>query len=140
MGRTAGGVRGMRLAEGQQVISLITAADETLAVLTATQNGYGKRTQIAEYTRHGRGTQGMIAIQCSERNGPLIGARLVTKEDEIMLITTGGVLIRTRVSEVREQGRSTQGVRLINLDQGEKLAGLEKIVEPDEEEEVPTIQ
>jgi len=77
----------------------------------------------------------MIAIQCSERNGKLLAARLVSREDEIMLITTGGVLIRTRVSEVREMGRSTQGVRLINLDEGEKLAGLERIVEPEEDEE-----
>ena len=135
MGRNAAGVRGMKLAKGQHVISLLTAADEAQSVLTATRNGYGKRTPISDYTRHGRGTQGMIAIQCSERNGPLVAARLVSRDDEIMLITTGGVLIRTRVSEVREQGRSTQGVRLINLDEGEQLAGLEKIVEPDEDEE-----
>jgi len=136
MGRNAAGVRGMRLAKGQHVMSLLTASDETLSVLTATENGYGKRTPVSEYTRHGRGTQGMISIQCSERNGKLIGAQLVAAEDEIMLITTGGVLIRTHVSEVREQGRSTQGVRLINLvDDGEKLAGLEKIVESDEAEE-----
>jgi DNA gyrase subunit A len=135
MGRNAAGVRGMRLAKGQHVISLLTASDEARSVLTATENGYGKRTLISEYTRHGRGTQGMIAIQCSERNGPLLAARLVSPDDQIMLITTGGVLIRTRVSEVREQGRSTQGVRLINLDEGEKLAGLEKIVESDEEGE-----
>jgi len=129
MGRSAGGVRGMKLQEGQSVVSLLTSSDENLAVLTATENGYGKRTPVAEYTRHGRGTQGMIAIDCSERNGKLLAAQLVGPEDEIMLITTGGVLIRTRVSEVREQGRSTQGVRLINLDEGETLAGLEKIVE-----------
>ena len=135
MGRNAAGVRGMKLAKGQHVISLLTASDEKLSVLTATANGYGKRTLISEYTRHGRGTQGMIAIQCSERNGPLLAARLVSPDDQIMLITTGGVLIRTRVSEVREQGRSTQGVRLINLDEGEKLAGLEKIVESDEEDQ-----
>ena len=92
----------------------------------------GKRTPMGEYTRHGRGTQGIIAIDCSERNGRLVAAQLVGSEDEIMLITTGGVLIRTRVAEVREQGRSTQGVRLINLDEGEKLAGLEKIVESEE--------
>ena len=140
MGRTAAGVRGMKLAKGRHVIALLTAENESQSVLTATENGYGKRTPVSEYTRHGRGTQGMIAIQCSERNGPLVGARLVSKDDEIMLITTGGVLIRTRVSEVREQGRSTQGVRLINLDDGEKLAGLEKIVEPDEDVDVPTIQ
>jgi DNA gyrase subunit A len=139
MGRNAAGVRGMKLAKGRHVIALLTAENENQSVLTATEHGYGKRTPVSEYTRHSRGTQGMIAIQCSERNGPMVGARLVSKDDEIMLITTGGVLIRTRVSEVREQGRSTQGVRLINLDEGEKLAGLEKIVEPDDDEEV-TIQ
>jgi DNA gyrase subunit A len=131
MGRSATGVIGMKLAKGQRVISLLTAADENLSVLTATENGYGKRTLVSEYTRHGRGGQGMIAIECSERNGKLLAAQLVAPEDEIMLITTGGVLIRTRVSEVREMGRSTQGVRLINLDEGEKLAGLEKIDEPE---------
>jgi DNA gyrase subunit A len=132
MGRGATGVRGMRLQPGQRVISLLTAADESQSVLTATENGFGKRTPVSEYTRHGRGTQGIIAIECSERNGKLLAAQLVTPEDEIMLVTTGGVLIRTRVAEVREQGRSTQGVRLINLDEGEKLAGLEKILEPEE--------
>ncbi|MBI2510320.1 MAG: DNA gyrase subunit A, partial [Betaproteobacteria bacterium] len=132
MGRNAAGVRGMKLQKDQHVISLLTSSDEKLAVLAATENGYGKRTLVSEYTRHGRGTQGMIAIQCSERNGKLVGAQLVGAEDEMMLITTGGVLIRSRVGEVREQGRSTQGVRLINLDDGEKLAGLEKIVEPEE--------
>ena len=139
MGRNAAGVRGMRLAKGRHVIALLTAENEHQSVLTATENGYGKRTPVSEYTRHGRGTQGMIAIQCSERNGRLVGARLVTRDDEIMLITTGGVLIRTRVSEVREQGRSTQGVRLINLDDGEKLAGLEKIVEAEDDEEEPAV-
>ena len=134
MGRNAAGVRGMKLAKGQEVISLITASDEELSVLTATENGYGKRTPISDYTRHGRGTQGMIAIQCSERNGKLLAARLVSREDEIMLITTGGVLIRTRVSEVREMGRSTQGVRLIRLSDDEQLVGLERIVEPEVEE------
>jgi DNA gyrase subunit A len=136
MGRNAAGVRGMKLGKGQRVVSLLTSSDEKLSVLSATENGYGKRTPVSEYTRHARGTQGMIAIQCSERNGKLIGAQLVGAEDEIMLITTGGVLIRTRVAEVREQGRSTQGVRLINLiEEGEKLAGLEKIVESDNGEE-----
>jgi DNA gyrase subunit A len=134
MGRSAGGVRGMKLGKGQRVISLLTAEDERGAVLAVTENGYGKRTRIAEYTRHGRGAQGMIAIQTSARNGKVVAATLVDKEDEIMLITTGGVLIRTRVSEIREVSRSTQGVRLINLDQGEKLAGLEKVLENDEED------
>ncbi|HSS46600.1 MAG TPA: DNA gyrase C-terminal beta-propeller domain-containing protein, partial [Burkholderiales bacterium] len=133
MGRTAAGVRGMKLTRDQRVISLLTAQDEKQSVLTATENGFGKRTPIAEYTRHGRGTQGMIAIQTSERNGKVVAATLVNKEDEIMLITTGGVLIRTRVSEIREMSRSTQGVTLINLGEGEKLAGLEKVVESDDE-------
>jgi DNA gyrase subunit A len=136
MGRNAAGVRGMKLHKGQSVVSLLTVSDESLSVLTATENGYGKRTPVTEYTRHGRGAQGIIAIDCSERNGKLIAAQLVGAEDEMMLITTGGVLIRTRVAEVREQGRSTQGVRLINLiDEGEKLAGLEKIVESENGEE-----
>ena len=135
MGRNAAGVRGMRLQADQKVISLLALSDEKFSVLTATENGYGKRTPMPEYTRHGRGTQGMIAIQCSDRNGKLLAAQLVGEDDEIMLITTGGVLIRTRVSEVREQGRSTQGVRLINLDDNEKLAGLEKIIDPDDDDE-----
>jgi DNA gyrase subunit A len=134
MGRTAGGVRGMRLAKAQRVISLLIVDSEEGTVLTATENGYGKRTPIADYTRHGRGAQGMIAIQSSARNGKVVAATLVDKDDEVMLITTGGVLIRTRVSEIRKASRSTQGVRLINLDQGEKLAGLEKVLENGEED------
>lgn len=132
-GRIARGVRGMKLGAGQRVISMLVAKNEELAVLTATENGYGKRTPINEYTRHSRGTQGMIAIKTSERNGKVVTARLVKPDDEIMLITTGGVLIRTRVNEVREMSRATQGVTLINLDAGEKLAGLEIVVETDEE-------
>ena len=134
MGRVATGVRGMRLPQGNRVIALITAADETLSVLTATENGYGKRTPISDYPRHGRGTQGVIAIETSSRNGPLVVARLVHERDEIMLITTGGVLIRTRVHEIREMGRNTQGVTLIQLAEGEKLAGLEKLVETEDDE------
>jgi len=110
------------------------AGDETQTVLTATENGYGKRTPIAEYTRHGRGTQGMIAIQTTERNGKVVNATLVDTEDEIMLIGTSGVLIRTRVKEIREMSRATQGVTLINLGKGEKLAGLSRIAETEEEE------
>ena len=132
-GRNARGVRGMKLGAGQRVISMLVAEDEELAVLTATENGYGKRTPINEYTRHNRGTQGMIAIKTSERNGKVVTAKLVKPDDEIMLITTGGVLIRTRVNEVREMSRATQGVTLINLDDGEKLAGLERVIETDEE-------
>ncbi|MGH8743225.1 MAG: DNA gyrase C-terminal beta-propeller domain-containing protein, partial [Burkholderiales bacterium] len=133
MGRNAAGVRGMKLIGDRRVISLLTADNENKSVLTATENGYGKRTPIAEYTRHGRGTQGMIAIQTTERNGKVVTATLVDKDDEIMLITTGGVLIRTRVSEIREMSRATQGVTLIHLGEGEKLAGLEKVAEKDEE-------
>lgn len=159
MGRQARGVRGMNLEESQSVIAMLVAPAETAvaestdsaesaeategsagaegavaavgSVLTATENGYGKRTPISEYTRHGRGTKGMIAIQTSERNGRVVAAALVSPEDEIMLITTGGVLIRTRVAEIREMGRATQGVTLINVDEGTKLSGLQRIVETD---------
>src|SRR5262252_5402285 len=133
MGRTAHGVRGMLLDRGQRVISMLVAEDEQQSVLTATENGYGKRTPIVEYTRHARGTKGMIAIQQSERNGTVVAAALVRPDDEVMLISTGGVLIRTQVKSIREMGRSTQGVTLINLGEGEKLAGLERVVETEEE-------
>jgi DNA gyrase subunit A len=131
MGRTARGVRGMMLEPGQSVIAMLVAEDETQSVLTATERGYGKRTSIIEYTRHGRGTKGMIAIQQSERNGKVVAATLVRPEDEIMLITDRGVLVRTRVSEIRELGRATQGVTLIALDDGSTLSGLQRIVEND---------
>jgi DNA gyrase subunit A len=133
MGRLARGVRGMRLLEGQRVISLVVAADASQTVLTATENGFGKRTPVSDYPRHGRGTQGTISIQTSERNGSAVAARLVSADDEVMLITTGGVLIRTRVDEIREMGRNTQGVTLIGLGPGEKLAGLERVVERDDD-------
>jgi DNA gyrase subunit A len=130
MGRGARGVRGMRLQEGQSLISLLVAESDQQTVLVATENGFGKRTVLADFRHSGRGTQGVRAIAAdSERNGPVIGAKLVNDEDEVMLITTGGVLIRTRVAEIRGMGRATQGVTLISLDDGEKLAGLEKIVE-----------
>jgi DNA gyrase subunit A len=131
MGREARGVRGMQLEDGQQVIALLVAGSEEQSVLTATENGFGKRTPITEYTRHGRGTKGMIAIQTSERNGRVVAATLVEAEGQIMLITTAGVLIRTRVSEIREMGRATQGVTLISLDEGTKLSGLQQIAEAD---------
>jgi DNA gyrase subunit A len=131
MGRQATGVRGMKLGEGQRVVCMLAANDETRSVLTATTNGFGKRTAIGEYPRHGRGGQGVIAIQTSERNGSLVGAVLVVDHDEVMLISTGGVLIRTAVAQIREMGRSTQGVTLISLDAGEKLAGMERIDERD---------
>ena len=134
MGRNARGVRGMSLEEGQNVIAMLVAEDESQSVLTATENGYGKRTSITEHTRHGRGTKGMIAIQQSERNGRVVAATLVRAEDEIMLITDRGVLVRTRVSEIREMGRATQGVTLIALDEGAQLSGLQRIVENDANE------
>jgi DNA gyrase subunit A len=121
----------MRLGEGQRVVCMLAAKDDSRAVLTATANGYGKRTAIADYPRHGRGGQGVIAIQVSERNGAVIGAVLVDEHDQVMLISTGGVLIRTAVSQIREMGRSTQGVTLIALDAGETLAGVERIEERD---------
>jgi DNA gyrase subunit A len=133
MGRTARGVRGMMIEDDQRVLSMLVAHGETQSVLTATENGYGKRTNIGEYTLHGRGTKGMIAIQSSERNGKLVAAVLVDPTDHVMLIADNGVLIRTPVSDIRELGRSTQGVTLINLDDGAKLSSIEKIVEADEE-------
>ena len=134
MGREARGVRGMNIEDNQRVIAMLVAQDESLSVLTATENGYGKRTPVAEYTRHGRGTKGMIAIQTSERNGKLVGACLVKTTDEVMLISNGGVLIRTRVADIRELGRATQGVTLINLDEGTYLAGIEQVIESDPED------
>ena len=131
MGRNARGVRGMTLAPDQEVIAMLVAFDESQSVLTATENGYGKRTPIGEYTRHGRGTKGMIAIQTSDRNGKVVGAVLVSQTDEIMLITTGGVLVRTRVDEIREMGRATQGVTLISVDDGSRLSGVRRVVERD---------
>ncbi len=145
LGRSARGVRGMMIEDGQSVIAMLVAAQDLPAlpdgtasadmartsVLTATENGYGKRTPIDEYTRHGRGTKGMIAIQQSERNGRVVAATLVHVDDDIMLITDRGVLVRTRVSEIREMGRATQGVILINLDDGTKLSGMQRIVEND---------
>ncbi len=134
MGRNAHGVRGMALDPGQTVISMLVAEDEEQSVLTATENGYGKRTPIVEYTRHGRGTKGMIAIQQSSRNGQVVAAALVRPDDEVMLISTGGVLIRTQVKSIREMSRSTQGVTLINLGEGETLAGLERVAEREGED------
>jgi DNA gyrase subunit A len=142
LGRSARGVRGMMIEDSQSVIAMLVSEQDDVApvegaevprasVLTATENGYGKRTSITEYTRHGRGTKGMIAIQQSERNGKVVAATLVQADDEIMLITDTGVLVRTRVAEIRELGRATQGVTLIGLDEGAKLSGLQRIVEND---------
>ena len=140
MGRTARGVRGMALEEGQKVIAMLVAGDERdsvqtrRSVLTATENGYGKRTPLIEHTRHGRGTKGMIAIQSSERNGRMVAAILVEEGDEIMLITTGGVLVRTRVDEIREMGRATQGVTLIGVEEGDTLSRVQRVVGSDSPE------
>jgi len=125
MGRTACGVRGIRLGQGQRVISLIVAKEGT--VLTATANGFGKRSRVDEYPIHGRGGQGVISIQTTERNGPVVGAVLVEGSDEIMLITDGGTLVRTRASDVSVLGRNTQGVTLIRLSGNERLIGLERV-------------
>ncbi len=132
MGRNARGVRGMKIPDENQALSLLIASSENESVLVATENGYGKRTVLSDFRKSGRGTQGVKAIQVSDRNGIVVAARLVGDSDEIMLITTGGVLIRTRVSEIRELGRATQGVTLINLTKDEKLSGLAKIVEPEQ--------
>lgn len=134
MGRTARGIKGINLGKGENAMSLITVPgdvdQDAVAVLTSTQNGYGKRTFLAEYPTKGRGGKGVISIQASERNGKIVGAELVSEEDEVMLITDGGILIRTRVSEISVIGRNTQGVRLINLGEQESLISLGKIVEP----------
>jgi DNA gyrase subunit A len=131
MGRNARGVRGMSLEEEQAVIAMLVANDESRSVLTATENGYGKRTSIAEYPRHKRGNKGVIAIQASDRNGKVVGAVLVDESDEIMLITSAGVLVRTEVEQIREMGRSTQGVTLISCDDGDCLTGVKRVVESD---------
>ena len=137
MGRTATGVRGMRLAEGAEVVSLIVAAEGD--ILTATARGYGKRTQLVEFTKKGRGTQGVIGIQCSERNGALVAATQVTEAHELMLISNQGTLVRTRVAEVSQLGRNTQGVTLIRLPADETLVSvmrLDAVEENGEENEV----
>ncbi len=130
-GRNTRGVRGMNMEEGQSVIAMLVAQDDQQSVLTATENGYGKRTAITEYTRHGRGTKGMIAISQSERNGKVVAATLVHPDDEVMFATDTGVVVRTRVSEIRELGRATQGVTLMALDAGAKLSGVQRIMEND---------
>lgn len=136
-GRGSGGLRGMRLPEGGKIVSLITFAPECeqgdLQVLTATANGYGKRTPIVDYSRKNKGGQGNIAINTGERNGDLVAATLVGESDDLMLITSGGVLIRTKVDQIRETGRAAAGVKLINLDEGEQLVSLERVAEEPED-------
>ena len=142
-GRGSGGLRGMRLPENGRIVSLITFAPECeqseLQVLTATANGYGKRTPIASYSRKNKGGQGNIAINTGERNGDLVAATLVSESDDLMLITSGGVLIRTKVEQIRETGRAAAGVKLINLDEGETLVSLERVAE-EEDGEAPTAE
>ena len=138
-GRGSGGLRGMRLPENGRIVSLITFAPEAeeseLQVLTATANGYGKRTPIAGYPRKNKGGQGNIAINTGERNGDLVAATLVRDSDDLMLITSGGVLIRTKVEQIRETGRTAAGVKLINLDDGEQLVSLEPVAEEENVED-----
>ena len=132
-GRGSGGLRGMRLPENGRIVSLLVAQENCgLQVLTATANGYGKRTPIDDYPRKGKGGQGNIAINTGERNGDLVAATLVSPNDDLMLITSGGVLIRTKVEQVRETGRTAAGVKLINLDEGTTLVSIEPVVESDD--------
>ncbi len=132
MGRAARGVRGIRLQKDARVVALLTTDNEKAQVLTVTENGYGKRTEVIEYRLASRGTQGVIAIGVTERNGKLVTAQLVSDDDDVMIITTGGVLIRTKVSSIRETGRSAQGVKLIDLSRGEKLVDIAKVIEREE--------
>lgn len=134
MGRTASGVRGIRLAEGDQVVSLIVPVNDGGDVLTVTENGYGKRTVITEYPTKGRGTKGVVSIKVSERNGQVVGAVQALGADEFMMITNAGTLVRTRVSEVSQVGRNTQGVTLIRTSEGEKVVGLQRIEEVEDDE------
>lgn len=140
-GRNSRGVIGMRLPANGRIVSLLTAEiGSDLQVLTATQNGYGKRTPIEDYSRKGKGGQGIIAIDTGERNGELVGAALVSPNDDLMLITSGGVLIRTKVEQVRETGRAAQGVRLINLDEGTTLVSIERVAEENSDEEAELVE
>ncbi|HEC28884.1 MAG TPA: DNA gyrase subunit A [Gammaproteobacteria bacterium] len=132
MGRTACGVRGVRLVQGQSVIALIIVSHGE--ILAVTENGYGKRTRIEDYPVHGRGGQGVIAITVNDRNGDVVGAVQVCEQDEIMLISNGGTLVRTRIQEISVMGRNTQGVRLISISKDEKLVGVERVASLDSEE------
>jgi DNA gyrase subunit A len=125
MGRTAAGVRGISLNDGAKMISLIIAAEGT--VLNITENGFGKRTEVDKFRLQSRGGQGVIAIQTSERNGQVVGALLVNDTDELMIITDGGTLVRTRVAEISVVGRNAQGVTVIRLGDDEKVVGVDRI-------------
>jgi DNA gyrase subunit A len=134
MGRSAAGVRGIKLPEDHEVIA-VSIVQEGLLVLTATENGYGKRTDVGDFPVQGRGGQGVIAIQTTERNGHTVGAVLVAEDDEIMLISSNGTLVRTPVDDISVQGRNTQGVRLIRVEEGQRLVGVARIEPIDEEAE-----
>ncbi|WP_312289760.1 DNA gyrase subunit A [Stutzerimonas nitrititolerans] len=139
MGRTARGVRGMRLPEGQRIISMLIP-EPGAQILTASVRGYGKRTAMEEFPRRGRGGQGVIAMVTNERNGALVGAVQVLEGEEIMLISDQGTLVRTRVDEVSSLGRNTQGVTLIKLGKNEHLVGLERVQEPSEEDVLEDVE
>jgi DNA gyrase subunit A len=131
MGRTAAGVRGIRVGKGHEVIALLTLGGGS--ILTATENGFGKRSRLDEFPVQGRGGQGVIGIRTSERNGRMVGALQVEPDHEVILITSAGTLVRTAVSEISEMGRSAQGVRLIRLDSGDSLVGMQRVETLDEE-------
>ena len=133
MGRTAGGVRGIRIPDGEEVISLIVLGDDGW-ILTGSENGYGKLTEMAEFPLHGRGGQGVIALQTSDRNGRMVAALKVRAEDELMLISSNGTLVRTPITDISVQGRNTQGVRLMRLDEGDRLVSMECVVKEEEGE------
>ena len=138
MGRTATGVRGIKLEEKDSVVSLIVPRGEG-AILTVTQNGYGKRTAAEEYPTKSRATQGVISIKVTERNGSVVGAVQVEDTDQIMMITDAGTLVRTRVSEISVVGRNTQGVILIRTAEDENVVGLQRVAEPVDDEELDSI-
>ena len=133
MGRAAAGVRGIKLPTGEEVIALSIMREGL--ILTATENGYGKRTSVEDFPVQGRGGQGVIAIQTTERNGKTVGALQVADDDEVMLISSNGTLVRTGVDDISIMGRNTQGVRLIRVEEGQRLVGLAKIEAVDEDEE-----
>src|SRR5690554_1194568 len=143
MGRTATGVRGIRLEEGQKVVSLVVPrgsdSDEVPCILTVTENGYGKRTPITDYPAKSRATKGVVSIKVSERNGLVVGAMEVVEANQIMLISNKGTLVRTRVLEVSVVGRNTQGVRLIRTGADEQVVGMQRIDEVDEDEETDAL-
>ena len=129
MGRNAGGVKAIELAEGDEVVGLARTEPERSWVLAVCERGYGKRTELEEFRKIHRGGKGVILIDCSERNGPVVGIALVKDEDEVMLITDRGQTIRTPVSEIRETGRNAQGVKVMSVDEGERVVAIEPVGE-----------